>query len=68
MIESQQTGEGHMYSYDTEKMDKVEIYHEGNAMGYYDFANRTLVEYQIPSKSVVWGNTSNPCRDKRFEL
>jgi hypothetical protein len=25
MIESQQTGEGHMYSYDTEKMDEVEI-------------------------------------------
>lgn len=28
MIESHETGEGHMYSYDTEKMDKVEIYHE----------------------------------------
>ena len=36
--------------------------HEGNAIGYYDFANQTLVEYQIPTRSVVWGNTSNPLR------
>jgi hypothetical protein len=28
LIESQETGEGHIFSYDTEKMDKVEIYHE----------------------------------------
>jgi virginiamycin B lyase len=34
--------------------------HEGNAMAYFDIANLTLVEYQIPSKGEVWGNTSNP--------
>lgn len=28
LIESHETGEGHMFSYDTEKMDKVKIYHE----------------------------------------
>lgn len=27
-IESNETGEGHMFSYDMDKMDKVEIYHE----------------------------------------
>ena len=36
--------------------------HEGNAIGYFDFANKTLVEYQIPTRSVLWGNTSNPLR------
>jgi virginiamycin B lyase len=34
--------------------------HEGNAMAYFDTANSTLVEYQIPSKGEIWGNTSNP--------
>jgi hypothetical protein len=28
LIESQETGEGHIFSHDTDKMDKVEIYHE----------------------------------------
>jgi virginiamycin B lyase len=34
--------------------------HEGNAIAYFDTANSTLVEYQIPSKGEAWGNTSNP--------
>lgn len=34
--------------------------HEGNAMAYFDIANSTLVEYQIPTRSEAWGNTSNP--------
>ena len=34
--------------------------HEGNAMAYFDIANLTLVEYQIPTKGEAWGNTSNP--------
>jgi virginiamycin B lyase len=34
--------------------------HEGNAMAYFDIANLTLVEYQIPSRGEAWGNTSNP--------
>jgi virginiamycin B lyase len=33
--------------------------HEGNAMAYFDIANSTLVEYQIPTRSEIWGNTSN---------
>ena len=33
--------------------------HEGNAMAYFDIANSTLVEYQIPTRSDIWGNTSN---------
>jgi virginiamycin B lyase len=33
--------------------------HEGNAMAYFDIANSTLVEYQIPTRSELWGNTSN---------
>ena len=34
--------------------------HEGNAIAYFDTANSTLVEYQIPSRGEAWGNTSNP--------
>ena len=34
--------------------------HEGNAIAYFGTANSTLVEYQIPSKGEIWGNTSNP--------
>lgn len=34
--------------------------HEGNAMAYFDITNSTLVEYQIPSRGEIWGNTSNP--------
>lgn len=34
--------------------------HEGNAIAYFDLANSTLVEYQIPTRPVVWGNTTNP--------
>jgi virginiamycin B lyase len=33
--------------------------HEGNAMAYFDIANSTLVEYQIPTRSEIWGNISN---------
>ena len=33
--------------------------HEGNAMAYFDITNSTLVEYQIPTRSEIWGNTSN---------
>ena len=34
--------------------------HEGNAIANFDTANSTLVEYQIPSRGEIWGNTSNP--------
>ena len=34
--------------------------HEGNAISYFDTRNSTLVEYQIPTKGRLWGNTSNP--------
>lgn len=34
--------------------------HEGNAIAYFDIANSTLVEYQIPTRPAAWGNTSNP--------
>jgi virginiamycin B lyase len=34
--------------------------HEGNTIAYFDIANLTLVEFQIPSKGKAWGNTSNP--------
>ncbi len=33
--------------------------HEGNAIAYFDTINSTLVEYQIPTKGILWGNTSN---------
>jgi hypothetical protein len=33
LIESEETGEGHVFSYDTEKKDKVEIYHEETLPG-----------------------------------
>jgi virginiamycin B lyase len=36
--------------------------HEGNAIAYLDIENLTLVEYQIPTKGEVWGNTSNPLK------
>ena len=34
--------------------------HEGNAIGYFDPKNDTMVEYHIPTRSKIWGNTSNP--------
>ncbi|MGH9978703.1 MAG: virginiamycin B lyase family protein [Nitrososphaeraceae archaeon] len=36
--------------------------HEGNAIAYFDIMNSTLVEYQIPTKGTLWGNTSNPLK------
>ncbi|MBA3749844.1 MAG: hypothetical protein H0X03_02940 [Nitrosopumilus sp.] len=36
--------------------------HEGNAIAYYDSENKTLIEYHIPTKDKLWGNTSNPLR------
>ena len=36
--------------------------HEGNTMAYFDPKDRALVEYQIPSRPQVWGNTSNPLK------
>lgn len=36
--------------------------HEGNAIGYFDIKNRTLVEYHIPTRNSAWGNTSNPLK------
>jgi virginiamycin B lyase len=36
--------------------------HEGNAIAYFDTMNSTLVEYQIPTKGILWGNTSNPLK------
>ena len=33
---------------------------KANAIAYFDIANLTLVEFQIPSKGEAWGNTSNP--------
>ena len=34
--------------------------HEGNAISYFDPKNDTMVEYHIPTRSKIWGNTSNP--------
>jgi len=34
--------------------------HEGNAIGYFEPKNDTMVEYHIPTRSKIWGNTSNP--------
>ena len=36
--------------------------HEGNAIAYFDTDNSTLVKYQIPTRGVLWGNTSNPLK------
>ena len=36
--------------------------HEGNAIGYFDSENNTMVEYHIPTRSKIWGNTSNPLK------
>ena len=36
--------------------------HEGNAIGYFDPKNDTMVEYHIPTRSKIWGNTSNPLK------
>ena len=36
--------------------------HEGNAIAYYDIKDSTLVEYHIPTRSKIWGNTSNPLK------
>ena len=33
--------------------------HEGNAIVYFDVDNLTLIEFEIPSRSSLWGNTSN---------
>ena len=35
---------------------------EGNAIAYFDIDSSTLVEYQIPTKGEIWGNTSNPLK------
>jgi virginiamycin B lyase len=36
--------------------------HEGNTIAYLDTANMTLVEFEIPSRSSLSGNTSNPLK------
>ena len=36
--------------------------HEGNAIGFFDPENNTLIEYHIPTRSKIWGNTSNPLK------
>ena len=36
--------------------------HEGNAIAYFDPRNSTLVEYRVPTKGTLWGNTSNPLK------
>ena len=36
--------------------------HEGNAIAYFDIENMTLIEYQIPTRGEIWGNTSNPLK------
>jgi virginiamycin B lyase len=36
--------------------------HEGNSIGYLDPKNNTMVEYHIPTRSKIWGNTSNPLK------
>jgi virginiamycin B lyase len=36
--------------------------HEGNTIGYFDPENDTMVEYHIPTRSKIWGNTSNPLK------
>ena len=36
--------------------------HEGNAIAYFDTDNSTLVEYQIHTRGVLWGNTFNPLK------
>lgn len=36
--------------------------HEGNAIASYDPKNKTLVEYHIPTRNPLWGNTSNPLK------
>lgn len=36
--------------------------HEGNTIASYDPKNKTLVEYHIPTRNPLWGNTSNPLK------
>lgn len=36
--------------------------HEGNAIASYDPKNKTLIEYHIPTRNPLWGNTSNPLK------
>jgi virginiamycin B lyase len=36
--------------------------HEGNVIGYFDPENDTMLEYHIPTRSKIWGNTSNPLK------
>ncbi|MGB7295370.1 MAG: hypothetical protein WBC70_07240 [Candidatus Aminicenantales bacterium] len=49
--------------WNTAKDDKIWFNeHEGNAIAYFDPVNSTLVEYQIPTKGISWGNTSNPLK------
>jgi virginiamycin B lyase len=36
--------------------------HYGNAIAFFDPENKTLVEYGIPSKNMLWGNNSNALR------
>lgn len=36
--------------------------HEGNSIASYDANNKTLIEYSIPTRNELWGNTSNPLK------
>ena len=36
--------------------------HEGNSIASYDINNKTLIEYSIPTRNELWGNTSNPLK------
>lgn len=36
--------------------------HEGNSIASYDPKNKTLIEYSIPTRNELWGNTSNPLK------
>lgn len=36
--------------------------HEGNAIASYDPENKTLIEYHIQTRNLLWGNTSNPLK------
>jgi len=36
--------------------------HEGNTIASYDPKNKTLIEYHIPTRNPLWGNTSNPLK------
>lgn len=36
--------------------------HEGNAIASYDPKSNTLIEFHIPTRNPLWGNTSNPLK------